>query len=110
MTCHVNDSIYETGSTILSDNGLININIISTPEFGMIKKMVIKKGILGQNNEIDCFSIINSEKYELNYKYEVSINSSCYYRCEVYLKSDSSVKKFALTNPIWFKIINRTLQ
>ena len=103
MTCYLNDSIYEMGSTILSNNGLIIIYIISTPEFGKIKKMVIKKGILGDNSETDCFTIINPEKYELDNKYEVYADSNCYYRCEVELDSDSPVKKFALTNPIWFE-------
>lgn len=106
MTCHVNDSIYEMGSTILSNNGLIIIYIISTPEFGKIKKMVIKKGILGDNSETDCFTIINPEKYELNNKYEVYVDSNCYYRCEVELESGCPIKRFALTNPIWFESIS----
>ena len=67
--------------------------------------MVIKKGILGHRSEIDCFSIINPEKYELDKNYEVYADSNCYYRCEVELDSDSYIKRFALTNPIWFELI-----
>ena len=105
MTCHVNGSIHEMGSTIQTNNGLINIYIISTPEYGKIKKMVIKKGILGHNSEIDCFATINPEKYELDKTFEVYADSNCYYRCEVELESNGPVKRFALTNPIWFEVI-----
>jgi hypothetical protein len=94
------------GSTILANNGHINVHIISTPEFGKIKKLVIKKGILGQNSETDCFAIINPEKYELDNKYEVYADSNCYYRCEVELELGGPLKRFALTNPIWFEIIS----
>ena len=74
--------------------------------FGKIKKIVIKKGVLGHNGEIDCLSIINPEKYELDNKYEVYADSNCYYRCEVELESSGCMKRFALTNPIWFEKIN----
>ena len=106
MSCNLNDKIYEMGSTILANNGLINIYIISTPEFGKIKNIVLKKGILGHNCEIDCFTIINPDKYELDNKYKVYVDSNCYYRCEVELESGGPVKRFALTNPIWFESIS----
>ena len=65
MTCNAEGAIFDMGSTIPANNGSLNIYILSTPEFGQIKQMVVKKGIIGDNNEVDCFSIIKPEKYEL---------------------------------------------
>ena len=65
----------------------------------MKKKILISTGGSG-GHVIPATSL-----YEhLENKFEVSIDSSCYYRCEVELKSDGKMKRFALTNPIWFEI------
>ena len=106
MTCHANNSIFDMGSTILTNNGTLNIYILSTPEFGQIKKMVVKKGIIGSKKEEDCFTIINTNKYKLENKLNIKSDVNCYYRCEVELESSSCIKRFALTNPIWFEQIN----
>ena len=71
------------------------------------KKLVVKKGIIGDNTEIDCFTIINPKKYELEKNIEVIANSDCYYRSEVELESNACIKRFALTNPIWFELTKR---
>ena len=68
--------------------------------------MVIKKGILGQNIEVDWFVEIDTNKYELDNKLKISVDSNCYYRCEVELNSNDNIKRLALSNPIWFKIIS----
>ena len=94
------------GSTIFGTNGCLNISILSTPEFGQINKLVVKKGILGSNSEVDCFTILNPEKYELENKINIYAESDCYYRSEVELESNGSTKRFALTNPIWFELIS----
>ena len=89
------------------DNGILDISIISTPEFGKIKKIVIKKGVIGEKKEIDYYSIINPKMYELNKSIEIYADSKCYYRCEVKLESHGGNKKFALTNPIWLSPITK---
>ena len=101
MTFHSDSSIYAMGSVANVDNGILNISIISTSEFGKIKKIVIKKGVIGEKKEIDYFSIINPKMYELNKSIEIYADSKCYYRCEVELEFLGGNKKFALTNPIW---------
>ena len=106
MTFHDNNSIFDTGSTILTNTGSLNVYILSTPEFGQIKRMVLKKGIIGSKKEEDYFTIINPKKYELENKLNIKSDMNCYYRCEVELESNSYKKRFALTNPIWFKQIN----
>ena len=63
--------------------------------------MVLKKGIIGGHSVIDCSTILNPQKYELQIKLNIYINSKCYYRCEVELELGYSFKRFALTNPIW---------
>ena len=105
MTCCSNGSIYNMGSTIHSKYGSLEVNILSTPEFGRIKNVVIKKGIIGDKREKDYFTIINPKKYELENKFDVCNDSNCYYRGVVELKTNNGDKRLALTNPIWFKPI-----
>ena len=101
MTFHSDGSVYLMGSDVNAVNGILNISVISTPEFGKIKKIVIKKGVIGEKKEIDYFSIINPKMYELNKSIEIYADSKSYYRCEVELEFLGGNKKFALTNPIW---------
>ena len=101
ITFQSDGSVYSMGSVVNAVNGILNISVISTPEFGKIKKIVIKKGVIGERKEIDYFSIINPKMYELNKSIEIYADSKCYYRCEVKLESQGGNKMFALTNPIW---------
>jgi len=106
MTYNKNDSIYEMGSAIQSNYGFLNIYILSSQEFGKIKKIVIKKGIIGNNIERDCFTIINPQTYELKEQLTIYTDHDSYYRCEVELELNGGMQLFALTNPIWIKPID----
>jgi len=102
LTCQNNGQICEMGSAVRSNYGIITVSIISTPEFGMIKKMIIKKGVVGENKELDCFTIMNPREYKLLKDFEINSDHNCYFRCEVEIESKPDARIFALSNPIWF--------
>ena len=101
ITFQNNGLIYEMGSTVSSNYGIITVSIISTPEFGMIKKMTIIKGVIGEKKEIDYFTIMNSREYKLIKDFEIKSDSNCYFRFEVELDSNNEKRIFAMSNPIW---------
>jgi len=107
MTLQSESSIYAMGSVVNVDYGILNISVISNPEFGKIKNIVIKKGVIGERKEINHFSIMNPKMYELNISIEIYADYKCYYRCEVALEPYGGNKKFALTNPIWLSPITK---
>ena len=107
MTFQSDGSVYSMGSVVNAVNGILNISVISTPEFGKIKNIVIKKGVIGERKEIDYFSIMNPKMYELSQSIEIYADYKCYYRCEVELEPYGGNKKFALTNPIWLSPITK---
>ena len=101
ITFQNNGPIYEMGSTVRSNYGIIKVSIISTPEFGMIKKITIIKGVIGENKEVDYFTIMNPREYKLIKDFEINSDSNCYFRCEVELDSINEKRIFAMSNPIW---------
>jgi len=91
------------GSEIITNTGLLKINVQSSLEFGNIKNIVIKKGIIGENMESQSFTIQNINKYNLNIKLKVYTSKKCYYRCEGEFINKEGKKNIAFTNPIWLK-------
>ena len=88
------------GDNIFSKIGMLQVEIISSPEFGSINNMTIIKGVIGANKEDEYINIKNINKYLFNRTFEVSSKSTCYFRCEVEINSDSE-RIFAMSNPIW---------
>ena len=77
-----------------------------SPQYvGKIKYMVIKKGVLCDNQEIDYYTISKPQCYILEHNFEIHADSNCYFRCEVEMESNCRNKIFALTNPIWIEPI-----
>ena len=101
ITFQNNGPIYEMGSTVRLNYGIITVSIISTPEFGMIKKITIIKGVIGENKEVDYFTIMNPREYKLIKDFKINSDSNCYFRCEVELDSINEKRIFAMSNPIW---------
>ena len=99
----VDDSTYCMGSTIQSSYGYLIISILSTPEFGNIKKLIIKKGNIGESKEIDYLTILNPNCFELIKNYEIYIESNCYFRCEAEFVPTREKNSIAFSNPIWLK-------
>ena len=101
LTCDVSDIHYKMGDKIYSNKGKINLTIISSPEFGLIKNILVVKGVIGKNKEEDYFAIKNPQKYEVKESFDISVECPCYFRCII--NSDSKKENiFALSNPIWF--------
>ena len=92
------------GSTINANNGTLNINILSNPEYGKIKKIKVLKGTVGNKYESTEISILNYNKYNFNYNFYLTANEKCYYRCESFFEDGQGIKNkktIAYTNPIW---------
>ena len=106
IICRLSKSTYNMGSTVNSNTGILEIVIKSSPEFGVINKIIIKKGIIGEKAEMDHFIIANLHKFQFKHKYEIYTSAYCYYRCIVELNAVRDVKTFAFSNPIWLKPIS----
>ena len=98
----INSQKYMAGSIIKNNIAKIHLHAISSPEFGLIEKIIIIKGIIGEKNEDECLEIKPFGKYEYKIDYNVYIEKKCYYRCKVDIKTKNR-PTFALSNPIWYE-------
>jgi hypothetical protein len=96
-----NNYRYNMGSTIIANKGLLQICAKSSSEFGIIKKIVIKKGIICNKVEMEQFTIQNINTYDLNIEFEEYTITKCYFRCEGEFANSNGDKIVAFTNPIW---------
>ena len=94
------------GSTVNNNSCILEINIKSSPEFGFIQKIILKKGIIGKKTEIDHIVVANLQKFQFNHEFEIYALEYCYYRCVAEFKIGSGSKTLAYSNPIWLKPIN----
>ena len=103
MTILNNNKTYNMGSTILSKNASININIISNSHFGKIKQLIIYQGDYKKKREYKRVILLNIDKYNFEYIYEYNISCNCYFRSFIMTETVHS-KSFAISNPIWLEI------
>jgi len=101
LTFNYNGSICGMGSMIISNFGSLKISIISTPEFGLIKNIYLKKGVIKKKKENNYFTIINYRSYTFEKDIQIYTQCECYFRGIVEIETTGSKKIFALTNPIW---------
>ena len=106
MICRSGKSIYNMGRTVHNNSGILEINIKSSPEFGVIQQIILKKGIIGKKTEIDHLIVANLQKFKFNHKFEIYASEHCYYRCVAEFKIVSGSKTFAYSNPIWLQPIS----
>ena len=92
------------GSTVYNNKGILKISVKSSPEFGLIKNITIKKGVIGEIRETDHVTLTNLRQFDFMYKIEVYISQYCYYRCEVEYFENGDNRIFSLSNPIWFQL------
>ncbi len=96
-------SIYNMGSTVYKNSGVLEINIKSSPEFGVIKQIILKQGIIGKKTETDHIIVANLQKFQFNHKFEIYASVHCYYRCIAEFEIVRNIKSCAFSNPIWLK-------
>ena len=97
---------YMSGSVIRNNTAEIHLHAISSPEFGLIKKIIIIKGIIGEAHEEVCLVIKPNNKYECKLDYNIFIENKCYYRTRIDVISKKT-PIFALSNPIWYENIKK---
>jgi hypothetical protein len=103
IICRLDKSIYNMGSTVPNKTGILELVVKSSPEFGVIKKIIIKKGIIGEKKEMNHLIIRNLQKFRFKHKIEIYTSAHCYYRCVAEFDSVRDIKIFAFSNPIWLK-------
>ena len=106
IICRLDNSIYNMGSTVDNNAGVLELIIKSSPEFGIIENIIIKKGIIGEKVEVDHFIISNLKEFNFNHKFEIDTSVHCYYRCAAKFSLNRDVKTFAFSNPIWLKPVS----
>ncbi|MCW7077481.1 MAG: CehA/McbA family metallohydrolase [Candidatus Syntrophoarchaeum sp.] len=96
------------GDEIAGDNLTLNIQWISTPEFGYINKIIVKKGVINETEESN-FTVIQPSSIGKNtlcdeHELIISPNESCYYRVEAYSNTTNNEQYRCYTNPIWVDV------
>jgi hypothetical protein len=82
----------------------VQLDGLSSNEFGSIEWLKVFKGSIGQN-EVELISERPVKGYNVDMEFPFKPESNCYIRAELWTSSlDSSDNKqhFCLTNPIWF--------
>ena len=94
------NEIYSMGS-YCNEISELNLNIISSQEFGKISSYMILQGTIGESQERVIFSEqIDEIKFKIEFNKTVDLeNANGYVRCEV----QTHTGKIALSNPIWYK-------
>jgi hypothetical protein len=86
----------------------LHIQWNSTPEFGYLNNITVKKGVINETNETtyNSSSPETTGKDNLSDEYEITIapNKSCYYRVEAYSNTTNGEQYRCYTNPIWVNI------
>ncbi len=86
-------------SPSLSSKRTIECSALSSKEFGMLRRIRVIKGIVGQDKETQVVDEIlenSTENFQASYTFSHNAGS-CYYRCEIYTVSG----KMAFSNPVW---------
>jgi len=98
-----NNNSYQLGSELIAEKAILELNGISTSEFGSIKGYRIIKGIIGQRKEkIIEEKKVQPETFNLKIKLEVNSKQDCYFRSEIETYNYRGIG-IAMTNPIWLK-------
>ncbi|KAF5411179.1 MAG: hypothetical protein C5S38_09685 [Candidatus Methanophagaceae archaeon] len=90
-------------------NASLRILWNSTPEFGGIKNIVVKKGVINGTAENNFMviqpSAIGKKALCDEYELTVSPNESCYYRVEAYTNTTNGKEYRCYTNPVWVAVL-----
>jgi hypothetical protein len=89
----------------------LHIRWNSTPEFGYLNDIIVKKGIINETNETDTIFYLETtgkDNFSGEYKITIAPNKSSYYRIEAVSKSAGGETYECFTNPIWVDVVNDT--
>jgi hypothetical protein len=88
-------------------NATLSIQWNSTPEFGGINNIVVKKGVINgtaeSNFRVVQPSAIGKNAFCDEYKLTISPDESCYYRVEANTTNGAEYRCY--TNPVWVEVI-----
>ena len=90
-----------TGGQVNSQGCEICINVLSTPEFGAIKKLNIYQGDLSKGREHLLKSYNFTKEYKCKEQFIYTIKNKGYVRTEV-MTGNTNKNFCAYSNPIWF--------
>ena len=96
------------GETVSFDIFEINLDGISSSEFGRIVDLKLFTGIIGGDLE-NCFihKSNGNTTFNISIKENFSYSQDCYYRGEILTIDSDGIERMGMTNPIWVIKSNR---
>jgi hypothetical protein len=95
------------GETVSFDIFEINLDGISSSEFGRIVDFKLFKGIIGEDLENCIIHKSNSHAtYNISIKDNFRYSQDCYYRGEILTIDSGGIERMGMTNPIWIRKSN----
>ncbi|MEW6203516.1 MAG: CehA/McbA family metallohydrolase [bacterium] len=95
------------GESISGSSLTINLAVISSPEFGALKKLQIIAGDLDAKNETTILQLTDENQFQSPFKHDIAIQiqnlNNFYIRAEAETARNNTTF-YALTNPIWGKL------
>jgi len=92
------------GETTTGTRLRCRLQVLSTPEYGTVDRLILRQGVLQSDEEEILQEIVGSKQYRLDTIVPVCATTACYLRAEVSTSggsTKSSEGHFAITNPIW---------
>ena len=93
-----------TGNTVQGETFEVDVEVLSTPEFGEITSVKVIVGKTGENSERTAFSFDGNQGFSLHKQVTVKQSASSYVRVEIRTSASGSFdgrQHLCLTNPIW---------
>ncbi|HUV79492.1 MAG TPA: CehA/McbA family metallohydrolase [Candidatus Bathyarchaeia archaeon] len=93
-------------------NATLRVQWNSTPEFGYLNNIMVKRGVINETNETTYNSsspeTMGKNNLSDDYNLTIAPNESCYYRIEAYSNTTNGEQYRCYTNPIWMNVVNDT--
>jgi hypothetical protein len=94
----------QSGDIVRGETILLDVEILSTSEFGEISSVKVMVGKNGENSERTAFRFDGNQGFSLHKQVSVKQSASSYVRVDVWTSASGSFdgrQHFCLTNPIW---------
>ena len=97
-----NGKSFNIGDQLQSNSCNLQISVLSTSEFGIIKKVIIFWGSLIEKKEMVYKTIDLDKTYSKDFNFSYSIKEAGYFRIEVETEKENKIHN-AYSNPIWIE-------
>ncbi|MCX6135766.1 MAG: CehA/McbA family metallohydrolase [Ignavibacteriales bacterium] len=94
------------GGSVTGPTIRLELDVLSTPEFGEIGSVKLILGKIGDSTERTAYRIDGNNGFLLRKEFSVNPSGACYARAEVWTIASNSFdgqEHYCLTNPIWIR-------